>query len=396
MIDLMINTGDTGSMDTETEEGPESIKVTTIHSAKGLEFKYIFVVNLVDKRFPTIERRDPIELPEKLIKEIIPEGDIHIQEERRLFYVALTRAKRGLYLTSAEDYGGKTSKRLSQFFYELELETQKDIIRSEKIKKIREKDISLKPINKKLKISIPSRFSFSQFAAYQNCPLQYKYAFVLRIPCQGKAVFSFGKTLHNTLYQFCRKWRSEEKIQQKNLFNKKEEKNKEGKVSINDLMSIYQQSWVDDWYEDKEQKDKYWEKGKKALKNFYEDFTKSPKAIKYLEKEFNFKIDVPNKNKEENKYYIIKGVIDRVDETDQGYEIIDYKTGKNAGKILNADKKQQLLIYQLAVGETKDLKKVEEDIVKIIENIQKQNFIPKPGYLCQYCDFFHICPYRKE
>ena len=96
MIDLELEAGEAGSLENNIEEGPESVKIMTVHAAKGLEFKYVFIVNLVDRRFPIDDRKDPIELPDSLIKEIIPEGDIHLQEERRLFYVAMTRAKNGL------------------------------------------------------------------------------------------------------------------------------------------------------------------------------------------------------------------------------------------------------------------------------------------------------------
>ena len=53
-----------------------------------------------------------------MIKDILPSGDYHLQEERRLFYVAMTRAKEELYLTSAYDYGGKTVRKVSQFVLE--------------------------------------------------------------------------------------------------------------------------------------------------------------------------------------------------------------------------------------------------------------------------------------
>ncbi|MFH1456727.1 MAG: ATP-dependent helicase [Patescibacteria group bacterium] len=125
LIDLELQSGEQGSLSKELEEGPESVKVMTIHSAKGLEFKYVFIVNLVDKRFPCMDRKDPIELPDELIKEIIPSGDVHLQEERRLFYVAITRAKLGLYLTSADDYGGARKKKLSRFIYEIGLTSSK-------------------------------------------------------------------------------------------------------------------------------------------------------------------------------------------------------------------------------------------------------------------------------
>ena len=45
-------------------------------------------------------------MPAALIKDTLPSGDFHLQEERRLFYVAMTRARDRLYLTGAEDLGG--------------------------------------------------------------------------------------------------------------------------------------------------------------------------------------------------------------------------------------------------------------------------------------------------
>ncbi len=409
MIDLMISTGDTGSMKAEIEEGPEAVKVSTIHSAKGLEFKYVFVVNLVDRRFPTIERRDPIEIPEKLIKEIIPQGDIHLQEERRLFYVALTRAKQGLYLTSAEDYGGKTSKKLSRFLYELGLIDEDKKKKTLMASSILEKNKEISEEKGDFNFVLPSKFSFSQFTAFNVCPLQYKFAFVLKVPRRGKAVFSFGKTMHQTLYQFCLDWQKNQQAKQKDLFGKPKEVKG---LNFDDLIKIYEQAWIDDWYKNKEQKKEYWEKGKKALKIFYQDFIKNPPKIKYLEKEFNFKIGQDT----------IKGVIDRVDEQEGGYHLIDYKTGQK--KKLSKDNKQQLLLYQMAMeslpqvftkpvnnltfyylesgeqvsflGESKDLKDLKKDIVETIAKIEKKEFPPQPGYMCQHCDYFPICPYRQE
>jgi len=120
LIDLELDAGEAGSLSQNLEEeGPDTVKIMTIHSAKGLEFKYVFVANMVDQRFPTVRRGEPIEMPEKLIKEITSEGDIHLQEERRLFYVAMTRAKEGLYFSSAQDYGGSRKKKISRFLVEL-------------------------------------------------------------------------------------------------------------------------------------------------------------------------------------------------------------------------------------------------------------------------------------
>jgi len=53
------------------------------------------------------------------VKEEVLEGDVHLQEERRLFYVAMTRAKQGLFFSWAPDYGGTRKKKQSRFLQEL-------------------------------------------------------------------------------------------------------------------------------------------------------------------------------------------------------------------------------------------------------------------------------------
>ncbi|MBU1778322.1 ATP-dependent helicase, partial [Patescibacteria group bacterium] len=124
-LQMEIDAGEQGALPVDPESGPEAIKIMTVHSAKGLEFKYVFVANMVDKRFPTIERRDPISIPDPLIKEILQIGDIHLEEERRLFYVAMTRAKDHLYFSWSPDYGGVRKKKPSRFLTELDIRCPK-------------------------------------------------------------------------------------------------------------------------------------------------------------------------------------------------------------------------------------------------------------------------------
>src|SRR5262249_27588970 len=69
-------------------------------------------------RFPTVGRREPLALPLALVNETLPEGDYQLQEERRLFYVGMTRARDELVLTHAADYGGQRARRGSPFLLE--------------------------------------------------------------------------------------------------------------------------------------------------------------------------------------------------------------------------------------------------------------------------------------
>ncbi|MBU2214228.1 ATP-dependent helicase, partial [Patescibacteria group bacterium] len=177
-LQMEIDAGEEGSLSVDIESGPEAIKIMTVHGAKGLEFKYVFITNLVDKRFPTIERREQILIPDALIKEILPKGDIHLEEERRLFYVAMTRSCEHLYFSWAPDYGGQRIKKPSRFLIECDIipkstELSKKALRlgeqtGEKKNKnsedkgldfiVKEKKIEN---NGKINISIPPYFSYT-------------------------------------------------------------------------------------------------------------------------------------------------------------------------------------------------------------------------------------------
>src|SRR5438034_1654755 len=112
-LDALIDAGEDPAV-AEAEVETPAVRVLTVHKAKGLEFPVVFLVTLAQDKFPLRGRKDALELPVELIKEALPSGDFHKQEERRLFYVGVTRAMRELCLTSARDYGGdRKSTRLN-------------------------------------------------------------------------------------------------------------------------------------------------------------------------------------------------------------------------------------------------------------------------------------------
>src|SRR5580765_3908670 len=116
-LQTLIEAGDdppTADLDPDAD----AVAVLTVHKAKGLEFPIVFMPGLVAGRFPTPGRREPLALPLELVNETLPEGDFQLQEERRLFYVGMTRARDELILSHAADYGGGVARRLSPFVLE--------------------------------------------------------------------------------------------------------------------------------------------------------------------------------------------------------------------------------------------------------------------------------------
>ena len=409
-IDLELEAGDTGSLRLDYNDA-DTVKIMTIHAAKGLEFPYVFLVNLADKKFPTINRSDKIALSRELIKEELSDSkDDHLEEERRLFYVALTRAKKELHLTSAKDYGGVKEKKVSRFIeeagFKIEASSSSQLA-NELVRDLQaEGEAFLESAIAADKL--PDKFSFSQLAAYETCPLQYKYAFVLKIPApDDKPSLTFGRVMHNVFCDFLKPLISGP---QASLFV--DQKNNETQFSLEQLKNILAVRWQDEGYQNAKQALEYKRKAEQSLQYFYEAFFVNgnlPEPV-FLEKNFSFKIGGET----------LKGAIDRVDRVEGGFEVIDYKTGAPKEK-LDWQDKRQLILYQLFLEEVLQMKvlslkyyyvenasileflptekekdKLKAEVIKQITAIKSRNFSPKPSMMCQFCDFNKICEFRQN
>ncbi|PLX26966.1 hypothetical protein C0583_05245 [Candidatus Parcubacteria bacterium] len=409
LLDMELDSGETGSLRLDFGDS-ETVNIMTVHASKGLEFKNVFLVNLVDKKFPTINRQDKIQIPLELLKEEVPDSkNAHIEEERRLFYVALTRAKEKLFLCSAKDCGGVREKRVSVFVEE------SDIVSESLESASQDKNMLLRDIErsssvvptKKIEYSLPTKFSFSQIEAYSNCPLQYKFNFLIKIPVPSKSVFVFGRLMHNVLREMMSMLIS---TGQMGMFGDK----RTSKVvpSLKDFQTSFKKYWMDEGYASKEEAGKYKKQGQDMIRSLhaYYESAKWPDVL-FCEKSFTCKIS----------NYFFKGSIDRVDRLEDGtLEIVDYKTG-TAKKSLSYKEKRQLILYKIALEEglgervskqsfiylentsiqsfvstEKEEEKLKQEIIATIEEMKKGDFSAKPGFLCDYCDFNNICEFRKK
>jgi len=395
-LDMIIEAGENPAQ-AEIED-IDTINLMTVHASKGLEFPVVFMVNLVSGRFPTRNQGDTIEVPEELIKETLPTGNEHIQEERRLFYVGMTRAQKYLFMTLGKNYGGKRDTIPSGYLQETGLKIQ-EIKGTDKEKKAKQSSLFgvetkfREPKIIKIEGKAPEYLSYSQIDNYLICPLRYKYSYTLKIPVPPKHTLSFGTTIHETLKEF----------HVRKMFGKE--------VTLDELLEIYEKKWIPLGYRDEKHRKAQFEYGKEVLKKYYEE--NNNLKFKHLGLEKNFILDIDGLK--------INGKIDRIDQLPDGkIEIIDYKTG-NTKTQKEVDNDVQMTIYTMAATEalkikpdilsfyyvesgtklsTKRTKKQVEAQKKIIrevaEEIKEGNFEPKPGKDCEWCDYKEICPFAER
>jgi DNA helicase-2/ATP-dependent DNA helicase PcrA len=380
-----------------------AVNILTVHGSKGLEFPVVFLVNLVSARFPTTARREQIPIPDELIKEELPEGDYHIEEERRLFYVGMTRAQDLLYLTAANYYGeGKREKKVSPFVYEVmgQQNLVPHVPQGTQIslldwKKSDPAEGSLKQTEQPATVTY---LSYSQIETFRLCPLHYKLRYILNIPTPQSASLSFGTSIHNAMRDFYAHHQQGDYL---------------SKEAFIGLLSTH---WIKAGYESKRYEEEMKKRGEGYLSTFFDTQYSKNASIAALEQPFT----VPLVNDE--RTLKIGGKIDRIDILPDGrLEIVDYKTGRMPSK-REVDTNLQLSMYALAASEIAGLPfgKKPEDIVltlyffdtnekistmrtheqlqqekatilSIAREIEQSEFLCSGNMLCQHCEYHLFC-----
>ena len=248
------------------------------------------------------------------------------------------------------------------------------------------------------------RISYSALGTYQSCPLKYKFQEIdhIKTPKSKEAVF--GTTVHETM-KF---------IHTPGILS----------PTLEQAMEHFTNIWNPAVFDSEMEARAAFSQGIQILDNYYQK--NNPKDFNIVDLESHFSIEIGNANDSEPERHIISGIIDRIDKTPEGYEIIDYKTTKKMPSQEKVDNDLQLSVYLMAFLErypkekeniqnikvslyylkhgvklsaTRTLEQLENskqlflDTIKIIES---SNFEPVVSPLCDWCGYQKMCPMWKH
>ncbi len=384
----------------------DAVQLMTVHAAKGLEFPCVFVVRVASPTFPGPYKESLVEFPQQL-RSVQDDSDpktLHGQEERRLFYVAMTRAMDQVYLC------GKLSKIKglpvppSKYLRELvDQKSLRDQIQFQvmPLASIDQMHAAAEPLpNVSEWTKLPARangnlleLSASAIQQYETCPLSYKLRYDWKLPEDASAALQFGNSMHLALKAFFDGMRAGRTPDEPTL--------------IACFLDEFAKARIDEPL----QREMYEQQGRAQLSAFVRSQLARPEG-EILETERRFNIEVQGAR--------VKGRLDRLDRLSNGeVAIIDYKTGKPKTQD-DADDSLQLSIYALAgksLGHKpaslvfinltngaavasqrseENLRAAELKIVDIAAKIAAGEFEPNPGSRCFWCSYNSICPEREQ
>lgn len=249
--------------------------------------------------------------------------------------------------------------------------------------------------------SLIMRISYSSLETYKNCPLKYKFKHIDRVPEPKSKEAQFGTLIHSVLNY----------IHTPTLVP----------PTLEQALNYFVTGWKPEVYEDDIEERSAFTQGIQMIQRYYENTDIASANIVDLES--RFAIEIGNA---ETGIHTVSGIIDRIDKTKDGYEIIDYKTARKMPSQDKVDNDIQLSIYLKAFLERypkekenldkitvslyylkhgvklsskrtqKDLERLEAQFLHVIEAIEKAEFEPILSPLCDWCGYKRICPLWKH
>ncbi len=300
----------------------DAIHLSTVHKAKGQEWEHVFVIGLEDKKWGNRRKNSHIDLPEGVIKNMSLEKKDRDEDDRRLFYVALTRARSCLYLSLAKTFmsnNQEKSRPQSIFISEIE---NKDLIKfddeisisDDLLANLVETPEPKNDHDQKIKdffaeIVKNYQLTVSDLKIYLNNPQEFVEKVLLRLPSAKKSFFAFGTAIHAALEFLYSEYKKNHQF-----------------PPLENVQNNFKHALSKEILSPSEFSRRL-ENGNEVLKIYYEENLNKSFNILGLEKKLGgFKNPIII---DEN--YHIAGRIDRldwIDEEKKHIKVIDYKTGK--------------------------------------------------------------------
>jgi DNA helicase-2/ATP-dependent DNA helicase PcrA len=384
----------------------DGVRLLTAHAAKGLEFQHVAIIRGSSNNwFPTPYGEPLIAFPAELRRRDASSNDdktLHEEEERRLFYVAMTRAKDTLAIYAHQGKGKKDPKptqflrefmanpAYKKFWVARPAEFTQDIAAGE------EQRTAVQQSNVAAWLLMPPSASFvaglsaSAIEIYEECPLRFKLEREWNLPREVPASLQYGAAMHRVLRTFYDALRYGREI------------------GDDELLEQFRSGLAAAGIADRYQYELYLRQGIEQLRQFFEAARSAPPP-EVIETERGFELQVGSAK--------LAGRVDRIDRTGPDtVAIVDYKTGKPKSQE-DADESLQLSLYALAARETwgkradrlvfhnledntpvyttrtdAELEAAKVRVQEVAEGIAQGEFQPKLGYHCAFCPYRNLCP----
>ncbi|MBA3550797.1 ATP-dependent helicase, partial [Patescibacteria group bacterium] len=328
-----------------TGDSTHGVRLMTAHKSKGLEFDYVYITGVYDGHWGNKRTMNSFTIPLGNAK---PEIFDPIDDERRLFYVALTRARKEVGVTWCKESLNKKEQLPSQFIEEIGSILSESMDTS-LFETNLPKDLSftfapklnyganIKDIHYLQQLFLDQGLSVTALNNYLKCPWNYFFENLVRIPRPQSKHQLYGTSVHETLKLFFDKYKIEEDMPKDVLLSFFEDFLKRKPFEQSD----YEESL---------------EKGKGALGGYYDTYKNTwPRS---LFTEFTVAgIQIPFEGENNEKHILIlRGQLDKIEIEEEGHvSVIDYKTRKPLSrndiegktKTSKGDYKRQLVFYKL-------------------------------------------------
>ncbi|MCL2257702.1 MAG: ATP-dependent helicase [Candidatus Bathyarchaeota archaeon] len=442
----------------EEDPSKQAVIISTIHSVKGMQYPVVIVPDVNERKMPTTYQRDKFTIPPELFKgiqSVHEDKELYIQEERRLFYVALTRAEEKLVITFAKRYGeNKTDSKPSKFLQEINYQQNHEDIDFQQIDTTSKEEVPLEVITtadsqvktellqqvianlttQRYTDAIENLFLFAK-ANNKNLDIQAEIINKIKEPDYSVLevlnkkpltvpvdhVFSVSQF---TSYKKCPRlyqYRHVLKIPERsryyfdfgstihNIAEQLTRMQKEGQTVDNVLADeLLAKFWNPEGYKSKLDAERDYAEAKEILKVFIEEQNNNNAEILDIERWFETAIGEVR----------IRGRIDRIDRDKAGFTVIDYKTSKSVPSLNELKKDIQLLVYALAVRgmygrdcqlkvgewflrsnkkiffapEEQAIEAIQVEIQEMTKKINAAEFEPKKDkWECSQCDYKCLC-----